>query len=78
MRGVIPDTTWVGLNICTEGLCSQGEHICEHFCAARGTELLQCQGHRTFVVPGAQLDHVATTVVLDPVRSAKSFIFSSP
>ena len=48
-----------------------------NFCGARGMELLWCQGHRIFVVPGAQLDHVATTAVLDPIRSAKSFIFLS-
>ena len=75
MTEVISDTTRVGSNICTEELCSCGEHIREHFCGARGTELLQCQGHRTFVVPGAQVDCIATTAVLDPVRSAKSFIF---
>ena len=75
MREVISDTTQVGLNICAEGLCPCSENICEHLCGARGTELLQYQGHGTFVVPGAQLDCVATAAVLDPVRSAKSFIF---
>ena len=45
MREVISDTTWLGLNIYAEGLCSHGEHIHEHFvvpgtqnfCGARGT-----------------------------------------
>ena len=83
MREVNSDNIQVDLNICTKELCSCGDHICEHFCGARGTELLQCQGHRTLLVPGAQnfcgagahVDCIATTVVLDPVGSAKSFIF---
>ena len=53
MREVISDTTRVGSKICVEEICSCGEHICEHFCGARGTELFQCLGHRTFMVPGA-------------------------
>ena len=56
-------------------LCSHGEHMCEHFHDARATELLWCQGHRTLAVPGAQVDHSATIMVLDPIRSDKSFIF---
>ena len=44
-------------------------------CDVRGTELLWHQGHRTFVVPGAHVACIATTAVLDPVRSAKIFIF---
>ena len=35
-------------NLCRE-LCSYGEHICRIFVVPGGTELLQCQGHRTFV-----------------------------
>ena len=54
MREVISDATQVGLNICAEGLCSCSECIHEHFCIARGIELLQCQRHRTFVVLGTQ------------------------
>ena len=56
-------------------LCSCSECMCEHFCGAKGTELLQCQGHRTFKVTGPQVNHTATTTVLDAIRSDKSFIF---
>ena len=35
---------------------------------AYARKVLWCQGHRTFEVPGAQVDCSTTTAVLDPVR----------
>ena len=56
----------------------------QNFYSARGTELLWCQGHRTFIVlgaqdflkvPGAQVSHHTANMVLDLTRSEKPFIF---
>ena len=82
-REVASDTTHVGLKICTENfahvvcICVNIFVVSEaqNFCSARGTELLWCQGYRTFKVPEAQVNHSATTNVLGPIRSDKSFIF---
>ena len=58
-REVTSDTTHDWHEILHRELCSRGEPKCEHFFGARGTELSQCQGYRTFVVPGAQNLHSA-------------------
>ena len=40
-----------------------------------GTKLLQCKGHRTFVVTGTQLHCVATTLVLGSSKVSQVFSF---
>ena len=71
---VISDTTHDGLQICIENF-AHVVNISENiFCGARDTELLKCQGHRTFEVPWTQADHSAMTTVLDSDRSDMSFI----
>ena len=47
IREEISDTTCVGLNICAENIFAHArEHICQHLCGARGTEILWCHGHK--------------------------------
>ena len=65
---VISDTTCVGLKIYTENFPHMVSIYVNIFCGARGTELLQCQGHRPFAMPVAQGDHSAMTMVLGPIR----------
>ena len=80
MREVISDTNRVDLNFCANNFAHVVSTyvnifvvpVAQNSCSARGTELLWCQGHRLFMVPGAHVDHIATTAVFDPVRSAKS------
>ena len=51
-REVTSGTTCVGMNnLCSECFMVPGA---QNFYSARGTELLLCQGHKTFIVLGAQ------------------------
>ena len=75
-RKEISDTSCDGPQICTQNFAHTVSECENIFCGARDTELLKCQEHRTFVVPGAQADHSAIVAVLGPHRSDKSFIFA--
>ena len=76
------ETTHVGMkNLHSEHFMVPGA---QNIYSARGTELLWCQGHRTFIVqeaqdflkvPGAQVSHCTTNTVLDLTRSEKPCIF---
>ena len=82
IREVTSETTHVGLkNLCSEHFPVP---VAQNFYSARGTGPLWYQGHRNFIVlgahdflkvPGAQVSHGTTNMVLDPIRSEKSFLF---
>ena len=86
-REVIPESTRVGeKNLCSEHFIVPGAL---NFYSARGTELLWCQGHGTFIVlgaqdflkvPGAQVSHSTTehSVGSDQVRKAFHFLATTP